>query len=120
MWAQIINALLGVWLMASPAVFDYHGTSRINDLVVGPIAVTFAIIAICEVTRVVGRANVVLGAWLVIAPWVLGYGSAIPVINEFVVGITMVALAMTRAKTRASLGGGWRSLLMSGKAADSS
>jgi hypothetical protein len=111
MWAQIINALFGIWLMASPNVFGYTGSARINDVTVGPLAVTFAIIAIWEVTRVVGRANVALGVWLIVAPWVLDYGSVIPMINQFVVGVTMIALAMTRARTRSELGGGWRSLV---------
>jgi hypothetical protein len=111
MWAQIINALLGIWLMASPNVFGYTGSARISDVIVGPLAVTFAIIAMWEVTRVVGRANVALGAWLIVAPWVLDYGSVIPIINQFVVGVTMIALALTRARTRSELGGGWRSLV---------
>lgn len=115
-WAQIINALLGVWLMASPGMFGYHGTGRINDLIVGPIVTTFAIIACWEVTRVVGKANVALGVWLVIASWVLGYQTAIPMINEFVVGVAMVAFAMTRGKARDKFGGGWRSLVKAGTA----
>ena len=111
-WAQIINASLGIWLMASPGMLGYSGTGRINDLIVGPIIATFAIIAFWEVTRAVGRANVALGAWLVIASWMLGYEeNVIAPINEFVVGITIAALAMTRAKTDAKLAGGWRSLL---------
>ena len=111
-WAQIINALLGIWLMASPGLLGYSGTGRINDLIVGPIIATFAIIAVWEVTRAVGRANVALGAWLVIAPWMLGYEeNIIATANEFVVGITIFALAMTRAKSGAKLNGGWRSLI---------
>mgnify|MGYP003291057386 CR=1 FL=1 len=109
-WAQIMNALLGIWLMASPVILDYRGTGRINDLIVGPVAATFAIIAFSEVTRIVGKANVALGVWLIIAAWVLGYEIKIPTINEFVVGVAMVAFAMTRGKTRAKFGGGWRSL----------
>jgi hypothetical protein len=114
MWAQIINALLGIWLMASPAILGYSGTGRINDLIVGPVAATSAIIAFWEVTRAVGKANVALGIWLIIASWVLGYESAIPVINEFVVGVAMVVFAMTRGKARAKFGGGWRSLMKTG------
>jgi len=111
-WAQIINALLGLWLMASPGVFGYSGTGRINDVIVGPIIATFAIIALWEVTRAVGKTNVALGAWLVIAPWVLGYEeNVIATMNEFVAGITIFVLAMTRARTKAKLGGGWRSLV---------
>jgi hypothetical protein len=115
-WAQIINAVLGVWLMASPAVFGYAGAGRINDVVVGPVAATLAIIAFWEVTRVVGKANVALGVWLVVASWVLGYERVIPMINEFVVGVAMVAFAMTRGKARDAFGGGWRSLVKAGTA----
>lgn len=111
MWAQIINALLGVWLMASPAMFDYHGNGRTNDVIVGPIAVTLAIIAIWEVTRVVGRINVVIGIWLVIASWVLDYESVTATINVFIVGVMMTALAMTRAQARGDFAGGWRGLV---------
>jgi hypothetical protein len=114
MWAQIINALLGVWLMASPTVFGYAGAARTNDVVVGPIATTFAIIALWEVTRMVGKANVVLGVWLVIVSWVLGYENVIPMINDFVVGIAMVAFAMRRGKPRDNFAGGWRSLMKPG------
>jgi hypothetical protein len=111
-WAQIINALLGIWLMASPGMLGYSGTGRINDVIVGPIVATFAIIAFWEVTRAVGRANVALGAWLVIAPWMLGYEENVTAtINEFLVGITIAALAMTGGRTDAKLAGGWRSLM---------
>lgn len=110
MWAQIINALLGVWLMVSPAFFNYHGSGRTNDLIVGPIAATFGIIAIWEVTRPVGKANILLGLWLVVAPWVLGYGSVIALINHFIVGVAMIALAMTRVQIPGKFGGGWSSL----------
>jgi hypothetical protein len=111
MWAQIINAFLGIWLMASPGVFGYEGIGRTTELIVGPVAATFAIIAIWEVTRDVGKINVFLGVWLIIGPVVaLGYGSVIPVINDFVVGITMIALARTRIRGSGKFGGGWSSL----------
>ena len=110
MWAQIVNALLGIWLMASPAILGYRGAGRINDLIVGPVAATFAIIAIWEVTRVLGKVNVALGIWLVVAPWVLGYESDIPAINHSIVGITLIMMAMTRVKTDGKFGGGWSSL----------
>jgi len=110
MWAQVINAFLGTWLMASPAFFNYQGTGRTNDLIIGPVAATFAIIAVWEVTRVVGKVNVMLGVWLVVAPWVLGYGNVTPVINDSIVGVTLIAMAMTPVETRGKFGGGWSSL----------
>lgn len=111
MWAQIVNALLGVWLMASPGVLGYSGTARINDVIVGPVAATIAIIALWEVTRAVGKANVALGIWLIVAPWVLGYELPLASTNQFVVGLIMAALAMTRGQIHGKFGGGWRSLV---------
>ena len=110
MWAHVINAYLGVWLMASPVFFDYQGIGRTNELIIGPIAATFAIIAVWAITRVLGKINVALGMWLVVAPWVLGYESMIPTIHHSIVGITLSALAMTRVTTAGKFGGGWSSL----------
>lgn len=110
MWAQVINVFLGIWLMASPAFFHYQRTGRTNELIIGPVAATFAIIAIWEVTRVLGKVNVALGIWLVIAPWLLGYESVIPAINHSIVGVTLIAMAITRVKTDGKFGGGWSSL----------
>jgi hypothetical protein len=70
----------------------------------------FASVAIWEVTRAAGRANILFGLWLVVAPWVLDYGSVIPLINDFTVGITMIALARTRVTVGGKFGGGWSSL----------
>ncbi|MGH9857242.1 MAG: SPW repeat domain-containing protein, partial [Acidobacteriota bacterium] len=93
MWPQVINALLGVWLMAAPAVLGYDGAGRISNLIAGPVAATFAIIAIWEVVRPLGKLNVALGSWLVVAPLVLNHGSMVPVMNSFMAGILMIALA---------------------------
>jgi hypothetical protein len=110
MWPQVINAVLGVWLMAAPAVLGYDGAGRISNLVVGPIAATFAIIAIWEVVRPLGKVNIALGSWLIVAPLLLDHESMIPVINSFVVGVLMIALAIASGKTSAKFGGGWASL----------
>ena len=59
--------------MASPAVLDYADPARANDRIIGPIVASMATIAIWEVTRPLRWVNVVLGAWLLIAPWLLGH-----------------------------------------------
>lgn len=110
-WAQILNAFLGIWLMAAPAVLDFHGPGRINNLIVGPIAATFAIIAIWEVVRPLGKLNIASGIWLVLAPLILNHQSMVPVINSFLVGIMMIGLALTSSRTSGKFAGGWRSLL---------
>ena len=109
MWAQIINALLGIWLMAAPAVLHYAGAASVNDRIVGPVAVACAIIAISAVTRPVRWVNMVLGLWLVIAPWILG-APYIVVLNSTAVGLLLMLCASVRGKISHRFGGGWASL----------
>jgi hypothetical protein len=110
MWAQTVNALLGLWLMAAPAVLAYGEAGRINDRIVGPLIATFAWIAVTEVTRGCRWVNVLLGAWLIVAPVVLGYHDKGPVWNSVCVGIAVVVLSFVRGHIKASYGGGWRAL----------
>src|SRR5690242_20603609 len=105
MWAQVMNALLGIWLMAAPAVLHYAGGASVNDRIVGPLATACAIIAISEVTRPVRWVNAALGLWLVVAPWILG-APYVVVLNSTVVGLLMALCASVRGKITQRFGGG--------------
>ncbi len=109
MWPQIVTVALGVWLMAAPAALGYSGAVRTAHEIVGPIIATFAWVAAAECTRSVRRANLPLGAWLVVAPLLLDHPSNAAV-NSVVVGIAVVLLARARGTPRTRFGGGWRSL----------
>ncbi|MEX2584345.1 MAG: hypothetical protein WD766_13835 [Gemmatimonadota bacterium] len=108
-WARLLNAGLGVWLMAAPAVLGYGAPASTSDRLVGPIAASFAIIAIWEATRAVRRVNSAAGVWLVIAPFLLGFGRT-AMINSMLVGISMLILSRVRGEVSGSYGGGWRAL----------
>lgn len=41
--------------------------------------------------------NVLAGIWLIIAPWVLGYGAGDPKWNDVIFGIIVAAIGLTRA-----------------------
>lgn len=110
MWAQIINAVLGIWLMAAPAVLAYGGTAATNSRIVGPIAATFAITAMWEITRGTRWVNVAAGLWLLIAPWMLGYEHLAPRIDDRIVGFLLVIFALVRGEVKHRYGGGWASL----------
>lgn len=109
MWAQLGNALLGIWLMAAPAVLHYAGAASVNDRIVGPLAAACAIIALSEVTRPVRWVNVALGLWLIVAPWIWGapYRGAV---NDVVVGLLLALCALVRGTHTQRVGGGWASL----------
>ncbi|CAN5373025.1 MAG: SPW repeat domain-containing protein [Pyrinomonadaceae bacterium] len=61
MWPRIINIALGVWLMAAPAVIGDAGAARTNDVIVGALAASLALIAISEAARPARWAGFALG-----------------------------------------------------------
>lgn len=109
MWPQIINTLLGIWLMAAPAVLGVSDTAETNDRIIGPLIASFAMVAIWQVTRPLRWVNVPLGAWLILAPWVLGYGTT-STLNSTLVGVAVIALSLVRGKLTHQYGGGWRAI----------
>lgn len=112
MWAHVINAALGIWLMAAPSVFGYaNSAAATNDRFAGPLIATFAIVAWWETTRPVGRWNVVIGAWLVVAPFILGYASTAATINGVVCGLAVAGLSLVMGTYRPErFGGSWSAL----------
>lgn len=110
MWARLLNALLGIWLMAAPAVLNYGEPALTNDRIFGPIAASLATVAIWQATRPLRWLNLLVGIWLLLAPWVLSYAEAVAMINSSIVGILMVALALVKGKTDQEFGGGWSAL----------
>ena len=110
MWAQIGAMATGLWLMAAPSVFGYGGIAAVNDRVVGPLAVTFAMIALSQSTRSVRWANLPLGAWLCMAPWLLEFPAAAAA-NALGCGLLLSALSVFRGRVTYAFAGGWRSLV---------
>ena len=109
MWGQIVNTLLGVWLMAAPTALNYHGLARTHDWIVGPVVATVACIAIGEVTRPLRWLNLVAGLWMLAAPWLLAYAAAASV-NSMAIGLLIAVLSLSRGKPAHTFGGGWSAL----------
>lgn len=107
MWNQIVTILIGLWVMASPDVMGYNsGPERMNNQIVGPLVISFAMIATSETTRAVRWMNVTLGLWLVVAPYVLSYEP----LKSSVLGIAILGLSLIEGTRRERLGGGWSRL----------
>lgn len=109
MWAQVLAALVGVWLMASPSVLDFGEPASTNNLIAGPVVVSMAVIAIWEVTRELRWVNVAIGVWLLLAPWILGFETE-PVVNSLASGVVLIGLSLVRGAVNSSFGGGWKAL----------
>ncbi|HET7583863.1 MAG TPA: SPW repeat protein [Gemmatimonadaceae bacterium] len=110
MWARIVSAIVGVWLVASPGVLGYGGRAAVNDRIVGPVIAAIAIVAAAGVTRELRWAELPLGLWLLIAPWTLGYHNPVLAAQSMIAGFVLLALVPFRGRVRASYGGGWRVL----------
>jgi uncharacterized membrane protein len=103
-WTLIVSAALGLWLMAAPAVFDTGGRAADSNHIVGPLATTFAVIAMGEVTRAARYVNVLLGAWIVAAPWLLGGAGMAAAVNNAAVGVALILLSLPRGHIRERYG----------------
>jgi len=110
-WSSGANAVAGVWLFIAPFMLGYVNLQPAfwNDLVVGA-AVFFLALARARVPlRNIGIswANVVIGLWLVLAPFLLQYqqypavaNADAAVSNDVILGI-IVALLAARSATAA-------------------
>jgi hypothetical protein len=90
--------------MAAPGVLGYGDPARSNDRVMGPLVANMAFIAVWEVLRGLRRASLALGAWLLLAPWVLGYAGVAETANSVGAGILVLALASVRGRVSGRYG----------------
>lgn len=102
-WEDWLNLALGVWLFISPWILDFSGAAAAawNAYIVGAGFAIFALIALGKPDRWEEWVNVVIGAWAVISPWVLGYSSVtVATWNAVIVGaiVLLVSLEATRAE----------------------
>jgi hypothetical protein len=95
--------------MAAPAVLGYSGAAATNDRIVGPLVASIAIVTVWEVLRPMRRLNTAFGAWLILAPWLLGF--PLPAtLNSLLAGVSLIALSLIRGKRKQCYGGGWSAL----------
>lgn len=104
-WNLLLSALLGVWIMAAPAVFGSRDAAADSDHLVGALVVTFAMIALAEVSRAVRFVNIPLGAWIIAAPWLLGGATLGATWNDVLIGAILIVLSLPRGKVREQYGG---------------
>lgn len=116
MWAQTVMMVLGLWLMAAPGALDLSGKIADNSHIVGPLIVTFSLVAIWECTRNVRLFNLPLAVWLFAAPLVLQYNNDVALMNDYAVAILIVLLCLVKPKRKHRFGGGWPAIWRSNAA----
>jgi hypothetical protein len=89
---QWINVVLGVWLCISAAFLAHTPAATTNTMFLGLSIFLVAFLAM-GIDRL-RRFNAVLGAWAIVSPFVLGYMNSGEALNEVVVGMVVVAVAL--------------------------
>lgn len=99
-WNLIVTAAAGIGLMFAPAVFGTQGAAADSDHLAGALITTVAVIALAEVIRALRFLNVLLGAWIIIAPWLLS-GATMPAkVNDALAGAVIIFLSFRCGRVR--------------------
>lgn len=103
-WQDWTNVLLGAWLVLSPFIgIGVTGdAAAINSYLAGTAVAFFAFAAITRPEIWKEFTNLVLGFWLIVAPFTLGFTNLMgPMLNQIIVGLLVggIALAVTLQKS---------------------
>jgi hypothetical protein len=109
MWPPLGNLVIGLWLMSSPAVLGYSGHAALCDHIIGPIVASVSTMVIWEVLRSLRWLNFMLGAWLLISPWILVHDT-VETVNHSLAGILVMVFASVRGNRQHRFGDGWAAL----------
>ncbi|HXG85741.1 MAG TPA: hypothetical protein VNI84_17095, partial [Pyrinomonadaceae bacterium] len=104
-WNLLVSSGLGIWLMFAPSVFNSNARATDSDHLVGALIVTFAVIAMAEVGRIVRFINILFGAWLMIAPLVLNGYNGFAGWNSAIIGLAVILFSLRRGGIRGQYGG---------------
>jgi SPW repeat len=99
--ASWVNVVIGFWLIISPwAVGARGGAAMTEDVIVGVVIVAVALWSLSAPLTMTapGWINLVLGIWMLIAPWAIGYVrfATGPATNDTIMGILVIVFAGIR------------------------
>jgi hypothetical protein len=93
-WEDWVGLILGVWLIVSPMVLRYGDlVASQNAFLVGVLLIVITLVELTIFRAWEEWINVILGAWLVVSPWLLG-SNFIATTNLVIVGLLVLALAL--------------------------
>jgi ABC-type polysaccharide/polyol phosphate export permease len=95
-WHLLVTAGVGVWLMFTPSALGSVDSAAHSDHLVGALIVTTAVIALADVGRALRFVNVLLGAWVIAAPWLLGGATSGSRWSGAIAGTLVILLSLPR------------------------
>jgi hypothetical protein len=96
-WQDPVNAVIGIWLVLSPWAVRYSGeiVPSANAVVIGVALVAAALGAVLVPQAWEEWTEAVLGLWLIVSPWALGFsGQADARLMAIATGIVVAVLAL--------------------------
>jgi hypothetical protein len=99
-WQDVVNLVAGVWLVVAPWVlgFTHESTAAWNAYAAGVIIAVAAIAALTAFHEWEEWVNAVIGLWLIVSPWLLGFAAlAAATWNQVVLGVIVGGLAIWAA-----------------------
>jgi hypothetical protein len=105
-WSLWLSAAIGVWLLFAPAAFGIgiEQAAADSDHLVGALVVVVAVVCMAEVARPARFLNVLLGAWLMTAPWFLSGATPASRWNSAAMGFAVALLSLPLGKLREHYG----------------
>jgi hypothetical protein len=104
-----INVILGVWLIVSPFLLGFSGTTLSRSNVV--FGIIIAALSLLEVSMPsdsawAGWLNAIFGVWILISPFVLGFATMGALWNGIILGIVVAVLAIWAATSSSTSSSG--------------
>ena len=95
--ALTLSVAIGVWLMFTPGT---DGAMADSDHLMGALVIVISISCYSEIVRPACALNMLFGAWLVVAPWMLEGANEATTTSSMVAGALLILLAIPRGPVR--------------------
>ena len=106
-WTLVASTILGIWLMLSRLISGTVPPMADSDHLVGALIITVAVIAMAEVGRALRFINVLLGLWLIAAPWLAFDAGTVASWASVMVGAAVILLNLSRGSRSDEHYGSW-------------
>lgn len=91
---DIINLVLGAFLFLTPWIFAYPaGPESTNAYICGIVIAALSIAALAAFADWEEWLNLIVGLWVIVSPWVLGFADRTAIYVHVIVGVLVAALA---------------------------
>jgi nucleoside-diphosphate-sugar epimerase len=108
----VLCVAIGALLMCTRLLFGTEGAMANSDHVIGCLIITIAVTALAEVGRPVRLLNVPVGAWLIVAPFVLEGATMLASIAGVLMGGALILLSLPRGRLSGEHYGGWDKVIV--------